>query len=264
MLDVPIVAPLAHTYEDLCMLINLLPLRLLCCVALVCVFAACERHPPLNESQAEALANATVGRTGADWGRAESLKLSDWVDDRRFWVVRYRPSEDGSARMVAVNYRSGWVRILSPDDALTAVAYESQKAPVVLLLEEISRDEWTDDLLQQWQGRSQELNSAAREAGREPLYSLRQSAHSWQLIWGWNDGRGSDPGPKNAASCMAYTPPRNGSASRSNVHQSNSAAPWRMVFGAGACGTALVFCRTLPCLCGGGGDRRLRQLYGSG
>ena len=170
--------------------------RFLAIALLALLMWSCERHPPLNESQAEALANATVGRQGSDWGRAQSVKLSDWVDDRRFWVVRFKPGEDGTPRVVAVNYRSGWVRVLHPDDALVDAVQEHGDSPVVLLLQQVSRDEWNDELLQQWQTRSQELNAAAREDGREALYGLRQSTHSWQLIWGWNDGRGTNPGPQ--------------------------------------------------------------------
>jgi len=165
-------------------------------VLMVLFMWSCERHPPLNESQAEALANAEIARTGETWGRATSLTLSERMDERRFWVVAYAPNEAGEPRMVAVNYRSGWVRTLDPDDPLIHVAADQSTGAVVLLIDEVSRDQWNDELLQKWQGLSQEHNSEARAAGREAVYSLRQSAHSWQLVWGWNEGRGMRPSPQ--------------------------------------------------------------------
>lgn len=170
--------------------------QLLFLILLSAMMISCERHPPLTQSQAEALANAKIASSGNDWGRAESIKLSDRIGDRRFWVLRYEPSEEGYLRMVAVNYRSGWIRILTPDDELTEVIHINSRTPVVLLLDEVTRDEWGDETLQAWQERSQTLNSEAREAGREPLYSIRQTYHSWQLVWGWNEGRGTNPGPQ--------------------------------------------------------------------
>lgn len=159
------------------------------CLALLAM-AGCDRHPPLSAAQAEALADAQVRKTGADWGRAKSVELGPGEGTRRFWIIRYAPTTDAATRAVAVNYRSGWTKFLAADDPQGLPPDTGSQTAMVLLLREQSRDQWNDALLQEWQTHVQEWNQVARESGGEAAYGLRQTAHSWQLLWGWNDGKG--------------------------------------------------------------------------
>ena len=156
--------------------------------ALLCLvfFAACERQPPLSRAQAQALAQAFLQRHAQDWGPVQDAQQDPQPDarGRQWWRVIYAPDDQGQARVIEVNRRSAWVRFARPE----SVTEDSVQARVLLLGEV---QEWSAKQEAEWQARIEGYRVAALDAGVDPAYSIRRSAHSWQLVWGWHKEGGS-------------------------------------------------------------------------
>ncbi|TVR14584.1 MAG: hypothetical protein EA401_04200 [Planctomycetota bacterium] len=176
------------------------PLLILLSAVLV---VACERPAPVTQVQAEAFADAMVTRQGEDWGRSRQARVlpSPDAQGRVWWQVIYRPGPEGQYRWMAVNRDTGWTRVGRGDpdvkyqrglDAVDPADRQPQRW--ILLIDEIASDASADDVKKSWQELSQHAarRQEAALAHIPAAYGIRRSAHSYQLLWGWNDGAGTE------------------------------------------------------------------------